>query len=294
MKIRFIGFKENKGLKKLKDGISKIKQNEDKNSIENNNNTESENIKEMKDSIISNFRRTSKKAYMLLILMIIVCVFGLNYNLSEYVKVNEEDYVSYNYEEEPTEDNLVDANTDKVQMESQYMEEASSLFTDVPCEKASLPVISSNGTDNAASEVKKEEYKYEYIRPVPGSTSKEYSMESVIYSKTLDMWKVHDGIDILAEIGSDVKSVEKGIVERVYNDNFYGISIIIDHGNGVKSIYRNLDENVLVKEKQRVDKGIVIAKIGTSASGESKDDSHLHFEVIKEGEIVSPEVIGIT
>ena len=111
--------------------------------------------------------------------------------------------------------------------------------------------------------------------------------------KTLDMWKVHDGIDIYAALGEDVVASEKGIVERVYEDNFYGYSVIIDHQNSVKTVYRNLDSNIPVKEKQEVSKGEMIGKIGNTASGECKDEPHIHFEVIKNGEIVSPITIGI-
>jgi len=118
-------------------------------------------------------------------------------------------------------------------------------------------------------------------------------MDKVIYSKTLDMWKVHDGIDIIASVGTNVKSCEKGTIERIYEDSFYGYSVIINHKNGIKTIYRNLNSNILVKENENVEKGQVIGNIGNSASGESKDESHLHFEVVQNSEIVNPSIIGI-
>ena len=136
-------------------------------------------------------------------------------------------------------------------------------------------------------------YSYTYIGPVEGNTLKEYSMDKVIYSKTLDMWKVHDGIDIKAGIGTEVKASENGIVERVYEDLLYGYSVIINHQNGIKTIYRNLDNEMLVKENDKVQKGNAIGRVGNTANSECKDESHLHFEVVQNSQIVNPSIIGI-
>ena len=105
------------------------------------------------------------------------------------------------------------------------------------------------------------------------------------------MWKTHDGIDISAHVSDVVKSVEKGTVERIYEDAFFGMTIIIDHSQGYKSIYSNLEQNVLVKEKQTIVKGTKIGKIGKTSVGEYCDESHLHFALKYNNELIDPTYI---
>lgn len=127
-----------------------------------------------------------------------------------------------------------------------------------------------------------------FAKPVNGEIQKIYSNDKVIYSKTLELWKTHEGIDMKADIGTIVKSMEKGTVEKVYSDSFYGMTVVIDHGQGYKSSYSNLDENVLVKEKQVIVKGAKLGKVGNTAIGEIKDDPHLHVSVMKDNVIIDP------
>lgn len=122
----------------------------------------------------------------------------------------------------------------------------------------------------------------EFSKPLDGEILKAFSNDKVIYSKTLELWKTHDGIDIKADIGTHIKSIERGTVEKVYEDSFYGITIVIDHGQGYKSSYSNLAKETFVSEKQTVVKGQKIGKIGNTAIGEIKDDSHLHFMLFKD------------
>lgn len=119
--------------------------------------------------------------------------------------------------------------------------------------------------------------------PVVGDVSLEYAMDKLVYSKTLDEWRVHNGVDIASDRGTPVKAVADGVISDVVNDPHYGISIVIDHGNSIKTLYRNLatDENVTVNQK--VKQGEVIGSIGNTAMDESVEPPHLHFEVLKNG-----------
>ncbi len=130
-----------------------------------------------------------------------------------------------------------------------------------------------------------------FAKPIEGEIQKLYSPDKVIYSKTLEMWKTHDGIDISASNLDVVKSIEKGTVERIYEDAFFGMTIIIDHSQGYKSIYSNLDSNVLVKEKQTIAKGTRIGKVGKTSVGEYCDNSHLHFALKYNNELIDPTYI---
>lgn len=53
-----------------------------------------------------------------------------------------------------------------------------------------------------------------FSKPLNGQIQKPYSIDKVIYSKTLELWKTHDGIDISSQIGENVKSIEKEQLKR--------------------------------------------------------------------------------
>ena len=138
---------------------------------------------------------------------------------------------------------------------------------------------------------KKVEEKLVFSAPLKGEIQKMYSTDKVIYSKTLEQWKTHDGIDISADEGTEVKSIEKGIVDSVQNDSFYGTTIQIEHKSGYRSVYCNLDENVYVSVGDSVIKGQKIGKVGNTSIGEYLDDPHLHFMLYLNDESINPTYI---
>lgn len=127
-----------------------------------------------------------------------------------------------------------------------------------------------------------------YNSPVDGRLIRPYSMDGLIYSKTLDQWMTHSGVDVAAVKGAEVRSVAAGAVERVYKDDMLGVTVVIDHG-GFKTLYCGLKEDPPVKEKDKVEAGSLIGYVGNTALFECSEESHLHFEVIKEGRHVDPE-----
>lgn len=139
--------------------------------------------------------------------------------------------------------------------------------------------------------VQKKEEPLVFVKPHNGEISKIYSSDKVIYSKTLEMWKTHDGIDIKGKIGDIVYSAEKGIVEKIYEDAFYGITIVINHGQGYKTSYSNLNADTFVKEGDKVKKSQKIGKIGATSIGEIKDDPHIHFMLYKNNVVADPTSI---
>jgi len=240
-----------------------------------------------KNKILNNLKKAPKGSYTLTIFMLFLLVITTRVNIDTYSKLSEEDYETYTLENEE-----IVVSNDNVII---YQEAVSSVY-EVNSNYVETVETSSDNVIETYKDILEDEvyvYEYTYIRPVEGETMKEYSMDKVIYSKTLDMWKTHDGIDIKASIGAEVKASEKGVVERVYEDNLYGYSVIINHQNGIKTIYRNLDNEILVKEKEELEKGTVIGRIGNTANSECKDESHLHFEVIQNSQIVNPSIIGI-
>lgn len=86
----------------------------------------------------------------------------------------------------------------------------------------------------------------------------------------------HTGIDIGEDMNMPIYSVLSGKVRKVVkDDDDYGNYVIITHSNGVETMYAHCS-SVLVKSGQSVNKGQVIAKIGTTGLSTGP---HLHFEV---------------
>lgn len=125
--------------------------------------------------------------------------------------------------------------------------------------------------------------------PVIGDVIKDFAKTSLIYSKTLEQWTTHEGIDIYSDRGTPVKAAYDGTIQDIYSDYKYGITIIIDSGQGIKTKYSNLSTDSMVKKGQKVKSGEVISGVGNTAMFESGEDPHLHFEVIENGSNANPK-----
>ncbi|EIW20960.1 MULTISPECIES: murein hydrolase activator EnvC family protein [Pelosinus] len=96
--------------------------------------------------------------------------------------------------------------------------------------------------------------------------------------------RYHSGIDIGADYGDSVRAADSGVV--IYADwmGGYGKAVIIEHGNGISTLYGHNSE-LLVVEGQRVRKGEVISRVGSTGYSTGP---HLHFEVRENGSPTSP------
>ena len=115
-----------------------------------------------------------------------------------------------------------------------------------------------------------------------------YSAGELVKSETLGVWKTHDGVDLAAPAGTAVSAMMKGKVTEISNDPLWGISVVIDHGDGVVGYYQGLDENVCVKTGQEVSMGELIGQVGNTADTECKLEPHLHFAVKVSGAWTDP------
>lgn len=130
----------------------------------------------------------------------------------------------------------------------------------------------------------------EFVRPVEGEIARNFAKDTLIYSETLDEWITHLGIDIKAERATVVKSAEKGKVTAIKNDPRYGLTVIVEHINGFKTVYSNLLTTEFVSEGEEIEKGQSIGTVGNSASFEICDEPHLHFEILKDNVNVDPTI----
>ena len=109
------------------------------------------------------------------------------------------------------------------------------------------------------------------------------------YNKTLNTYHEHCGLDFAAEAGAEVAVVMSGVVESIYRDDVLtGTEITVDHGDGLKSVYRFVTAAEHLKVGDEVSQGDVIATVAAASGDEYKDGAHLHFEVMKNGVAVDP------
>lgn len=124
--------------------------------------------------------------------------------------------------------------------------------------------------------------------PAAGAATETFHIESLSYSKTMGDFRTHSGIDFASEQTEDVYACADGTVKEVFNDTFMGLSVCIDHGNGIESEYSSLSE-CFVNNGDAVTAGSVLGKSGDTASIEKAEGYHVHFEVKKNGVSVNPE-----
>ena len=152
---------------------------------------------------------------------------------------------------------------------------------------------STQATSQVISTIDEHEVKKElsFMTPAVGEIITDYADESLVYSKTLDEWTTHFGIDIKADKTSAVVASENGTVKSIKNDPRYGLTIIVSHEDGYETLYANLQTADFVKEGDPVTKNQTIGTVGESASFEVSDPPHLHFEILKDGENVNPTTL---
>ena len=147
------------------------------------------------------------------------------------------------------------------------------------------------GGENTDDEVNTEPEETVYVVPCEGYVNKDYSEDMLVFSQTMNDHRIHLGIDISGNVGDKVMAFSKGVVEKIYSDAFMGKTIVISHGNGLKSYYMNLADTIPdgIKEGVTVEAGTVIGAIGETAISESADSPHLHFEVRLSDKKVDPK-----
>jgi len=94
----------------------------------------------------------------------------------------------------------------------------------------------------------------------------------------------HPGVDIAAEVGTPVLATASGKVVFAGTDSTYGLMIIIEHENGVSTVYGHNSE-LLVEVGQEVLAGGRIALSGNTGRSTAP---HLHYEIRENNEPVNP------
>ena len=119
------------------------------------------------------------------------------------------------------------------------------------------------------------------VRPVDGDVSYAYSMDRLSYNETTRDWRTHEGVDLAAPLGAEVRAAAEGTVLAVYEDDLLGRTVAVDHGKGYVTHYANLDEETSVRAGDRVTAGQVLGHVGGTALLEVAAEPHLHFAVYR-------------
>ncbi len=100
----------------------------------------------------------------------------------------------------------------------------------------------------------------------------------------LNRWRPHNGIDLVANTGTEIYASANGRVKSVRYSDSFGKMVEIDHGFGLVTLYAHMN-NQIVKIGEQVKRGQVIGEVGsTGLSG----GPHLHYEVHVNGVEVDP------
>ena len=129
-----------------------------------------------------------------------------------------------------------------------------------------------------------------FSAPLTGRIFRAHDLTVPVYSVTLDEYRVHNGVDILSEAGSDVKAMASGIVTEITDHPLLGHSVAVLHAGNLISVYRNLmpEEIDGLTVGASVNAGQVIGHVGDSALVECCDEPHLHLEMTLSGVSVDP------
>jgi murein DD-endopeptidase MepM/ murein hydrolase activator NlpD len=102
--------------------------------------------------------------------------------------------------------------------------------------------------------------------------------KDVIWWNVFADYRQHTGVDLQAKEGSKVLATGPGKVIELGTDPAYGKVIVVDHGDGIETVYGQL-EGVKVKINDKVKTGQVLAQVGKAVGGEADLEPHLHYEV---------------
>ena len=195
-------------------------------------------------------------------------------------------------QEEESED---EQNTEKIAINTSQMDTTGNSTNSSTSTAASNTNTTSNSntTTDTATENNKTTEKVkdpEFKMPVTGEIIRDFANNKLVYSTTLDVWTTHSGVDIKADETTVVKAAADGTVSSIKNDPRYGLTVIVEHVNGYKTVYANLLSTEFVVEGEKVKQGQSLGTVGSTASFEILDEPHLHFELLKDNEQLDPEL----
>jgi murein DD-endopeptidase MepM/ murein hydrolase activator NlpD len=123
-----------------------------------------------------------------------------------------------------------------------------------------------------------------FVKPVSGSVTSEFGWRRDPFTQRM---KFHQGVDMKAAYGQDVKAAGAGRVVFSGEAGGYGTSVVIEHQDGTRTRYAHLSAT-LVEKGDAVGAGEAVGRAGRSGRATG---THLHFEVIgRDGRRMEPQL----
>ena len=115
--------------------------------------------------------------------------------------------------------------------------------------------------------------------------NKETQEKSIIYYE--NTYIQNSGVDYINDTVFKVNAIKDGKVLSVTKDDITGTTIKIKHNDNLISVYQSV-KDVLVKEKEEIKQGQIIASSSTNAINQDLGN-HLHFELYSNNKLIDPE-----
>lgn len=103
----------------------------------------------------------------------------------------------------------------------------------------------------------------------------EVSRFGMRWSESRGAWRMHTGLDLIVTEGTPVLAAAAGTVRLVEEVSGYGLTVLVDHGQGWQTLYGHLFE-IAVQPGETVHRGQPLGRVGESGRASTP---HLHFEI---------------
>ena len=131
------------------------------------------------------------------------------------------------------------------------------------------------------AQVSSKKYSKKFIYPLNSKITSQYGNRRLFNGK---LKSYHSGTDFRAKVGTPIKASNDGIVKIAKNRFFAGGSVVIDHGEGIFTVYYHLS-GIKVKIGQAVKRGEIV---GISGKSGRVTGPHLHFGVVLQKSSIEP------
>ena len=198
-------------------------------------------------------------------------------DLTDYTSnliVNLSEEIPYEFDRKPTSDMA----TGKKAVEYNFAGDKSETVVKLVNESTRTIFDLSDYLINLAFNVQAVQFSINHIEAIPDGLPVKGRLVSrfgIRKSPFSEVSQIHRGVDIVAKIGTPVKSGGDGIVSFAGTSNLWGKNVIIDHGFNVFSQYGHLNK-IEVKEGQNVKKGDIVGALGITGR---TTGPHLHYQI---------------
>jgi murein DD-endopeptidase MepM/ murein hydrolase activator NlpD len=131
----------------------------------------------------------------------------------------------------------------------------------------------------------------EMLWPVSGQIVMDYNTDTAVFDKTLEQYRTNSSISIAAAVGDEVYAAADGQVMSIEKNDNGEVTVTLDNGNGWRTTYSQLRENLAVSDGQAVYKGDVLGYVAQPSTQSSALGSHIDFSVFKDNVSQDPKLV---